>query len=110
MRATMLALRFLLELAALGALAYWGATFPGMPTPARAALALGAPAAAALFWGALIAPRSPARVPQAVKAVLALGVFMLAALALATRGYRETAAAFALVSLVNAALLLATAS
>jgi hypothetical protein len=107
-RATNLVLRFALELATLGILAHWGATRGGA-TWQRAALALGAPAAVALFWGLVIAPRAPARLPELGKAVLALAVFALAVAALASRGHRELAAGFAAVAVVNAVLLHTTA-
>lgn len=57
-----LAVRFLLELGALAALAYWGyRTGTGF---ARYALALGAPLAAAVVWGVLVAPKSSRRLPR----------------------------------------------
>lgn len=104
MRAANLALRFLLELAALGILAYWGATSAG-PAWQRAALAIAAPTAVAVLWGTLIAPRAPVRVPEGGKAVLALSVFALAAVALASRGLRVLAVTLAVIALLNAVLL-----
>ena len=53
-----LALRFLLELCALVALAYWGFE-TGSGAIAKFALGIGAPLVAAVVWGAFVAPRHP---------------------------------------------------
>ena len=106
MRATNLALRFLLELTALAALGYWGATRPGA-TGLRVALGAGPPLLAALFWGTFVAPRARVVLPSVVRMALGLAVFACAAVALADRAQRRLAVAFALASVVNVILMLA---
>lgn len=78
---TNLALRFLLELAALAALAFWGwSTHAGS---ARVAWAVGLPLAAAVAWGTFRVPGdpgdAPVAVPGPVRLVLELGLFATAA-------------------------------
>ncbi len=88
-----LALRFLLELAALAALGYWGAHRPAS-LAARVALALLAPLAAALAWGAVVSPRARLRVTAAVRLLVELAVFGGAAWALVAAGRLRWAVAF----------------
>jgi hypothetical protein len=65
-----LALRFLLELAALGALAYCGAHAAPVGAFGRITLAVAAPLAAALVWGAFVSPeRAPVRVWRQYRSV-----------------------------------------
>jgi Protein of unknown function (DUF2568) len=52
-----LALRFLLELAAIGTLGYWGFRTGSGPL-AKAALGLGAPTVAMVVWGTFVAPKA----------------------------------------------------
>jgi Protein of unknown function (DUF2568) len=78
------ALKFLLELGALAALAYWGARTG--PLPASIALAVGAPSVAALVWARWAAPQSAYRLPGAARIAVELGVFGVAALALVAAG------------------------
>jgi len=105
-RAANLVLRFLLELAALAALGYWGGTIPAT-TAVRAALAVALPVAAATFWGAFVAPRARVVLPTGVRMTLGLLVFAVAAAALADRGHGRLALGFAALALVNVALMLA---
>ena len=80
-----LTLRFMLELAAIGALGYWGFRSGSGPL-AKAALGLGAPALAMLVWGAFVAPKATVAVAEPVRLLISLAVFGAAALALfATR-------------------------
>ena len=103
MRAANLALKFLLELAAIAALAYWGATAAdGVPA---VVLALAAVGLFVVLWGRFAAPRSAHRLPLRPRMVLELGLFAVAALALALAGSPLLAAAFAVLVVVNAALL-----
>lgn len=98
-------LRFLLELGALAALAYWGfATQDGAPAWI---LGLGAPLAAAVFWGLLVAPKARFRVRRPWRVVLGLVVFGLAAAALADAGSSVLALVFAGLALLNAVVMLA---
>jgi hypothetical protein len=105
-KAANLALRFILELAALAALGYWGATGPA-PAPARVLLGVGAPAAAAVFWGAFVAPRARVVLPTAVRMVLGLAVFGSAAAALAARGHGRLATGLGAAAAANTLLMLA---
>lgn len=103
MRAANLALKFLLELAAFAALAYWGATAAdGVPA---VVLAVAAPALFIVLWGRFAAPRSDHRLPARSRIPFELGVFALAALALVLAGRPVWAAVFAVLAVVNAALL-----
>ncbi|MEU8620677.1 YrdB family protein [Streptomyces sp. NPDC048623] len=96
-------LAFLLELAALAALAWWGWAFPDA-TVLRVLLAVAAPASAATLWGLFAAPRARFPVPlPAVLAVKAL-VFGAATLALYALDRPAWAVAFAAVAVVNTAL------
>ena len=97
------ALAFLVELAALGALAWWGFS-TGSGVAARLLLGLGAPAVAIVLWGMFAAPRARFRPPLAgvllVKAVvLGAGVYAVHAV-----GHPVAAVVFAAVVVVNTAL------
>jgi Protein of unknown function (DUF2568) len=105
MRAANLGLKFLLELAALAALAIWGASLSGTATAVGVAIA--APLAMAIVWGAFCAPRASRRLAMPARAVLELGVFALAAAALVAAGDWLAAVVFAVLAGVNAALLTA---
>ncbi|MFE0647176.1 YrdB family protein [Streptomyces sp. NPDC059534] len=96
-------LAFLLELAALAVLAWWG--WEGAENVAlRLLLAVAAPAVAAFAWGLFAAPKARIRLPLAgVLAVKAL-VFGGAALALHALDRPAWAASFAAVALANTAL------
>jgi hypothetical protein len=62
MKLATLGVKFVLELGAFTAFAYWGATL----TSAAAAiiLAIAAPTAAIVLWGRLCAPKAPRRLPM----------------------------------------------
>lgn len=100
-----LGVRFGLELAALAAVAYWGASAPA-GRPIRVALAITAPVLVALAWGMFISPK--ARIPTGLigRGVLGFVVFSIAALALWSRGQASLAAAYEAVALVSSVLLL----
>lgn len=105
MRAANLALRFLLELAALAALAYWGAhTGSGV---VRVLLAIAVPLAGAVVWGLWCAPRSQRRLAPGPRTVVEAAVFGLGAAGLAFAGQAGAAVAFVVVSVANWALLFA---
>jgi hypothetical protein len=73
MRALNDATRFLLELAMLAALAYWGwAESDGIW---RLLLALAAPLCAAVVWGILLAPRSSRRLDDPGRLVVEVVIF-----------------------------------
>jgi hypothetical protein len=103
LRAANLAVRFLLELGALGAIAYWGATVRA-GAPVRAALAVVLPATAAAVWGTFISPKAPVRSGVAGRGVLGLVVFAVAAAALEARGHLRLAGAYLLLAVISSTL------
>jgi hypothetical protein len=103
MRAANLALKFLLELGALAAFAYWGSRTG--PTAVNVLLGIGAPLAMAVVWGTWAAPTAPRRLAGAARITLELSVFALAALALAAADAPGVAAIFAVLVVLNAVLL-----
>ena len=75
-----LAIRFLLEVACLAALGYWG--WRQGPGPLRWILAIGLPIIAAVLWGTFAVPNDPSRsgtapvpVPGVVRLLLELAFF-----------------------------------
>jgi hypothetical protein len=105
LKASNLALKFLLELAAFAALAYWGATVG--EGAVAVLLAVAAPAVAIALWAIFAAPKSQRRLPRAARVTFELGVFALAALALLAAGSPLAAVLFAAFAFVNAVLLAA---
>ena len=103
MKPANLALKFLLELAAIAAFAYWGTTVGSGATAVVAAIA--APVAMIVVWAVFAAPTARRRLRLAARAPLELGVFGLDAAALATAGQPALAVALAAVVVANAALL-----
>ncbi len=97
------ALAFLLELAAIAALGWWGFSTGHGPVP-RTALGLGAPIAAMALWALFAAPKAtfPVAIPLVllVKAV----VFGAAVLACHALGHPGPAWTFAVVAVLNTAL------
>jgi hypothetical protein len=100
-----LALKFVLELAALAAFGIWGASIAD--GPAAVLLAIGLPIVVAALWGTLAAPRARHRLPLRLRAPFELGVLALASIALWQAGWGVAAAAFAAIAVVNAMLLTA---
>jgi hypothetical protein len=94
------ALKFMLELAALGAFGLWGASIAHGWTAVL--LAIGLPAFAAALWGTFAAPKAPRRLPLRLRAPFELGVLTVAALALWRAESVTAAATFAALALVNA--------
>jgi hypothetical protein len=99
MRAANLALKFLLELAALAGLAVWG--WHAGHSATRIVLAVAAPVAMGVVWGLFAAPRSARRVPIGWRVPLELGIFVLSAAALRASGHPELAVVFLLVVAMN---------
>jgi hypothetical protein len=97
------ALAFLLEIIALGALAYWG-FHVGHGMAAKVALGIGAPVLAAVVWGLFAAPRARFKVPLAAVLVVKALVFGAATAALASTGHPVLAAVFAVVVIANTAV------
>jgi hypothetical protein len=95
-----LALRFLLELTAWGALAYWG--WAAHDGTARYALTVGLPVVAMAAWAIFRVPgdpnEAPVEVPGWVRLILELGTFALAAVLLA--GAASPALGFALIGVM----------
>lgn len=98
------AARFLLEVAALASLGYWGFQASDS-TPAKVALGLGAPLIGATVWGLLIAPRARRRLPDPTRLVVEPCLFASAAGALAAAGQIEVAIAFAAAVAVSVTLM-----
>jgi hypothetical protein len=98
-----LALKFLLELGALAAVAVWGVSAGDGLTSIVYGVA--APLVVAVLWGAFAAPRARRRLPLRFRVPFELGVFALAAAALWAAASPVWAAAFACVVLLNALLL-----
>jgi hypothetical protein len=103
-KAANLALRFFLELCALGALGYWGFK-TGSGTLAKLGLGIGAPLVAAVVWGAFVSPRAPVPVPGALSVVLQVTIFGLAAASLVVTGHRSLAWVFVGAAVINAVLM-----
>ena len=103
---TNLAVRFLLELGALGAVGYWGA-HTGNTALAKIALGAGLPLALAVIWGTFVAPKAGVHVPGAVHILLQVVVFGSAAAALYSLHRTGLAAAFGGTVAINAALMVA---
>ena len=103
-RVANLAARFLLELCALAAFAYWGFERDGS---ARYLLGVGSPLVAAVVWGVFVSPKARVRVPGGVRLAIEVAFFGLAALALAAAGHPALAGALALAGAANIALLYA---
>jgi hypothetical protein len=101
-----LALRFLLELVALGAFAYWGFTyFPDASTIFRVIIGLGAPIFAAFLWGVFAAPKSPRRLHGAPYHSFEIVFFGLAVAALVATGSVELGLILAVLVVLNLILI-----
>ncbi|WP_435196814.1 YrdB family protein [Natronomonas sp. EA1] len=94
------AVRFLLELAALAALAYWGLR-TGTTLLVQVALAVIAPLFAAGVWGTFVAPTAPYRLPELPRLGLEILLFGVVALALASLGETTAAGAIAGLAVVD---------
>ena len=99
-----LALRFLLELCALAATAYWGAT-GGWGGSRRVLLAVAAPVTLALVWMLFVAPGATVHTPPVLRFLVELAVFAAAASALLQRGHMVLAALLGLCYSANRALM-----
>jgi hypothetical protein len=94
-------LRFLLELSALAAVAYWGWNEGGA---ARWVLVVAAPLVVALVWGRWMAPRSNHRVRDPWRLVIEVLVFGSAVVALAAADQPELAVILAGAAAVHVGL------
>jgi hypothetical protein len=101
-----LALAFALEAAMLAAFAFFG--FKAVDHAVlRWVAALALPAAIAALWGVLLAPKAAHRLPMVPGVALSLGLFLLAALALARAGQPVLGWVLAVAAVVHGALALA---
>jgi hypothetical protein len=101
-----LAVRFLLEVAALVALGYSGWVL-GPSTPVSVVLLVVLPLAGAVVWGRWVAPKSSRRLPDPTRLAVELAVFGAAALGLATAGQTRWAWGLVVVVAANEAALFA---
>jgi hypothetical protein len=97
-----LALRFVLELSALAATAYWGWTTGDGAT--RWVLALGAPLAVIVVWARFLSPKASVALATPLRLLLELGVWTAAAAALYASGHERLGVAFFVVAVVSGAL------
>ncbi len=95
-----LALRFLLELCALAALAYWG-FHTGGGWLLKTVLGVGAPLLAAVVWGAFVAPKALVPVSAPVRLALELAVFASAVAGLVASRQPFLAVALGLLYVIN---------
>lgn len=102
LRGVTLTVRFLTELAMLAALAYWGFNAGG--GIGAWVLGLGAPAAAAVVWGAFVAPKAIRPVSVPVRLAIELVVFGAAAIGLAVSGQVVLAVVLAVAAAVSSLL------
>jgi hypothetical protein len=98
-----LALAFLLELAAMASMIYWGWTqHEGIW---RLVWAIGLPFVVAVIWGVFRVDndpgKAPIRIPGFLRLLLELTVYAIAVIALAAAEQRTTAAIFGIVVLVH---------
>jgi hypothetical protein len=98
------AVRFLLELCALGALGYWGFR-TGSDTAVKIALGIGIPVVTAVLWMIFGAPGAPRQVHRPWHLVLEVLILGGAALALYAAGSHALALALAAAVVVNEILL-----
>lgn len=99
-----LALAFFLELGVLAALGYWG-FYTGQGTLAKIGLGIGTPAVAVVVWALFGAPQAAWRLQGPWFLILRVVFFGSAALALFVAAQRTLGAIFALVFVVNLALI-----
>jgi hypothetical protein len=100
-----LALRFLLELCALGALGYWGFKTGSGTLLAKIGLGIGTPLVAAVVWAIFVSPQAPVQLPGIVVLLLQVLVFGGAAAGLVATGHRTLALVFGAVVIINVVLM-----
>jgi Protein of unknown function (DUF2568) len=97
------AIRFLVEIAALVAVSYWGFHDHSSWT-GKLILGIGAPVLVAATWAIWMAPQSGRRAPEGMRAVIEIVIFGLATAALAASTGAVLAIVFAAVAGVNTVL------
>jgi polyferredoxin len=95
-----LAISFLLELALVGTVAFWGLSL-SMPILGRVLLGLALPTAVVVIWALFMAPRAKRRVPDRWKPVLTLAMFVGVSALLIMNGHGVAAGAFVVVAVLN---------
>ena len=106
MRAANLAVRLLLELAALAALGLWGWHAPG-PLAVRVVAAAVAPLAGAVVWWTWVAPKARRRLPDPLRLAAEVLVFGNAVVGLLVTGHPGWAVALAVAYAANVGLMFA---
>lgn len=102
LRGAVLTIRFLCELAMLGALAYWGgATFEGSMAFGAC---IAAPLAAVVIWGMYVAPKARRPVPLVVRLVIEDALFAVTTVALVAAGKPTLAVVFAIAAFTTSGL------
>jgi hypothetical protein len=104
LRTLNLGLRFLLELVALVAVGWWGVHVSDS-TVAKIVLGLGLPLILAIVWGRFISPKATVKVSRPLWFALQAVIFGAAALALASVWSVAAGIVFAVVVVVNTAIL-----
>ena len=102
MRAANLGLRFILELSAIAAAAYWGFTTGSGVTSVL--LGLAAPAAVIVVWGLFVSPKRRFELPHPLRFAIELAVFAGAALGLIAAGQAVLGVVLAVLAVVSGAL------
>jgi uncharacterized membrane protein YphA (DoxX/SURF4 family) len=105
-KATNLALRFLLELCALAALGYWGYQ-TGTGQVQKVAPAIGAPLLLAVISAWVVSPNAAVALPAPAPLLLGVALLELAAPALAATGRPTLAVVFGVIVVLNAGLMVA---
>lgn len=94
-----LGLRFMLEMAALLAMGYWGWTqHAGL---LRVVWMIGVPLVAAVIWGTFISPKAPVTLPGVIQLLIEFVVFGTGAWALWDAGRTGTALIFVLLVVIQ---------
>lgn len=104
MAATNLVLRFLVELAGIGALAWIGLQLP-IDGAARWVAVIGLPAVLILTWVLLVAPKADNGLTQSTKDAIGTVLLLGVAVGVVLAGQPQMAMGFGLVVAANAALL-----
>ena len=99
-----LTVRFLLELAAIGAVSFWG--YQAVDSlPARIVVAIGAAAVFVIFWALVVAPNATNAIPADARILIGSVVLLFAGGALALAGQASLGLAFAAAVILNTILL-----
>jgi Protein of unknown function (DUF2568) len=96
------ALRFLLELAALAALAYWG--FHEFGGVVQWLIGLGAPLVVAVVWGTFMSPKASRPTVDPVRVLIEIAVFGAGAAALFAAGATTAGVIFAALAVLHLTL------